>query len=164
MKPIAIVGIVGGVLGVGTLAFFKFIKPRLQRKKEEQNTLNDGNKKSTTSTTSSTLWNGLTAAQTTQLQTNLNATRQAFLVDEKENKNGAEAKTFLATFNADLQIDGKYGNKTQNAVKALQTYLNAKSGANLKTDGYYGSDTENAYESWAKKANPNISKKILSGT
>ena len=98
------------------------------------------------------------------MQTNLNATRQAFLSDEKNNKNGAEAKAFLKLFNADLKLDGKYGSKTLNAVKALQTYLNAKAGANIKTDGYYGEETDNAYDNWAKKSkNYAGSKKVLSG-
>ncbi|MBQ3658318.1 MAG: hypothetical protein II956_15990 [Bacteroidales bacterium] len=160
MKPIAIVGIIAGVLGTGTLAFFKVIKPRLQRKQDEQNVIIDGGGSKGTTTTSG----GLTSAQVIMLQTNLNATRQAFLVDEKAGKNGAEAKAFLQTFNADLAVDGKYGSKTKTAVKALQTYLNAKANANLKVDGLYGKDTETAYDAWAKKADKSANKKILSGT
>ncbi|MCR4559719.1 MAG: peptidoglycan-binding protein [Bacteroidales bacterium] len=168
MKPIAIAGIISGVLGAGTLAFFKFVKPRLKKRKEKQQAVTDGTKKGTTSSTTTSrgsLYTALSSTQTTQLQTNLNATRQEFLVDEKVGKNGAEAKAFLASFSEDLKIDGKYGDKTKAAVKALQTYLNTKAGANLKTDGLYGKDTETAYENWAKKSpNYTTSKKILSGT
>lgn len=161
MKTIAIAGIITAVLGGGTLAYFKVIKPRLQRKKE-QKAITDGGNKGTTSTTTTT--SGLTSTQVTMLQTNLNATRQAFLVDENAGKNGVEAKDFLQTFNEDLVVDGKYGSKTTNAVKALQTYLNAKANANLKVDGIYGKATDTAYDTWAKKANSTVSKKILSGT
>lgn len=163
MKPIAIAGIITAVLGGGTLVFFKFVKPRIQRKKEQKKAITDGSNKGTTSITTTTT-SGLTSSQITMLQTNLNATRQAFLVDENAGKNGAEAKAFLASFNEDLVVDGKYGSKTTNAVKALQTYLNAKTNANLKVDGKYGKQTDTAYDDWAKKANPAVNKKILSGT
>ena len=165
MNTTAVIGVVAGAAALGGGAW-ALLRWRKKKKQQQEEVSNGGSKKGTTSSTTSgsTLWNGLTSAQTLQLQTNLNATRQAFLSDEKNNKNGAEGKAFLKLFNADLKLDGKYGPKTLNAVKALQTYLNAKAGANIKTDGYYGEETDNAYDNWAKKSkNYAGSKKILSG-
>ena len=103
----------------------------------------------------------ITKEQTKALQKNLNNTRYAFLEDEKNNKNGKEAKFFLKQFDKPLAEDGIYDEATEKAVLALQKYLNDKTYTSLELDGKYGHFTENAYDQWAKKANPDANKRIL---
>ncbi len=103
----------------------------------------------------------ITKAQTKALQKNLNATRNAFLEDEKKNQNGKAAKFFLKQFDHPLTEDGIYDKATETAVLALQKYLNDKNYDSLELDGKYGPMTEHAYDMWAKKANPEANKRVL---
>jgi len=144
MKPIAVAGIVGGILGAGTLAFFKVVKPWLQRIKEEKTAQQSGGG----SSSGGVVYTGITGAQTTMLQTTLNTMRQMFL--NTPSSCGAAENAFLKSFPADLDIDGKYGNNTLNAVKALQTFLNTATKSKLNVDGKYGANTEKAFSSWSK--------------
>ncbi len=110
------------------------------------------------------VYNGLTQHQCQLMQQNLNATRDALLEDEKNNRNSMVAQKFLIEFNQPLETDGIYDEYTQKVVLALQNYLSIKIvGFTEYTtkDGIYGPQTEGYYDRWAKKANPNADKKVL---
>ena len=109
------------------------------------------------------VYDGLTQHQCQLLQKNLNKTREAFLEDERNNRNGNYAKDFLQDFRHPLDTDGVYDEATKDAVVALQRYLNAAMlfEVFLITDGIYGPKTEAAYDQWAKKANSKADKKVL---
>lgn len=57
-------------------------------------------------------------------------------------------QTFKNTVAAKLQEDGIYGQKTMAAVAALQIYLNTSKNAGLDVDGKYGPKTDN-FTGWA---------------
>lgn len=68
-----------------------------------------------------------------------------------------------ANYNADLIVDGIYGNLTKKAlVKALQTELNKQYNANLDVDGIFGNKTKSAIRNIFNGTSGNITK-ILQG-
>jgi GH25 family lysozyme M1 (1,4-beta-N-acetylmuramidase) len=75
----------------------------------------------------------------------------------------AVQKWLNANYNADLIVDGIYGNLTKKAlVKALQTELNKQYNANLDIDGIFGIKTKSAIRNISNGTRGNITK-ILQG-
>ena len=161
-KKIVGIGITTLLIGGGTALFLRWRKKKKQQQEQSATTTTTTNNSGGTSSNGGVVYTGITNAQTTMLQTSLNALHDSF--NMLMTKTPAQ-QSFLQTFSAKLDIDGKYGSKTLNAVKALQTYLNkalqSTSKNSLKIDGKYGKDTEKAFQAWATATKSTINTKIV---
>lgn len=138
-----------GGAGFGGYKAYKWWKNR------KQTPTDGGNANTSTTTTSGGVWTKRTPAETTAIQQKLNALYNAdkigkdLLPSMKHVTMYADTnavKAFKNMMGGAIAVDGQYGNDTNKAVRALQTFLKTlkidigKSGI----DGKYGNDTDKA--------------------
>lgn len=161
-KTIVGIGITTLLIGGGTALFLRWRKKKKQQQGQTATTTTTTNNGGGSSSNGGVVYTGISGAQTTLLQTSLNALQDTFKMTMTKT---AAQQAFLDAFPNRLDIDGKYGSKTLNAVKALQTYLNkalqSTSKNSLKIDGKYGKDTEKAFQAWATATKSTINTKIV---
>lgn len=78
--------------------------------------------------------------------------------DSPQIKANKDIQSKLNELGAKLDVDGRLGPKTKEAIKAAQEKLN-QSGAKLKVDGIWGDKTEAAYKGQAAKGTVDSAKK-----
>lgn len=127
MKTSTISAIIGLTLtgGAGIYFCIKFFKKKKDKKQIESNT-------SDTKAIETTIWTGISEADTLALQKKLNS---------QDIKIGNQVINRFS-----IKEDGKYGTETKNAVRQIQTALNKEFNLNLTVDGLYGSETKSAFE------------------
>lgn len=139
-KIIGIALLSAAVLGGATVAVVKIVK-----KKKNANNGGGSTTPTTTTTTSGGLWTTRTAAETTAIQTKLNALYKQEIKPDFSFSESA-MQSFKNMMGGTIAVDGKYGSDTTKAVTALQTFLKAcgKDIGKSGIDGKYGKDTDKA--------------------